>query len=70
MAKKLNLYNHKVKPIGTATFDKAKNGYKVVYEPTAPYADTFIPLEDFDDYKANMMLNTRSGEQTRLEDYL
>ena len=70
MAKTLNLYRDEIEPIGTATFDKAKNGYKVVYNENQYHPNAFVPLEDFEEYKDNMRLNSLSGEQVTLEDLL
>ena len=70
MAKIYNLYDHNVEPIGTATFNKAKNGYMVVYTDFVHYADTFVPLEEFETYKANLKLNSMSGKQVTLKDFL
>ena len=69
MVTKLNLYDHNVEPIGTATFNKAKNGYMVAYTDFVHYADTFVPLEEFEVYKANLKLNSMSGKQVTLEDF-
>ena len=70
MAKVYNLYDHNVEPIGTATFNKAKNGYMVVYTDYVHYADRFVPLEEFEAYKANLKLNSMSGKQVTLKDFL
>ena len=70
MAKVLNLYMHGAEPVGTATFDKAENGYKVVYSDNIHYGDRFVPLEEFEDYKDNLKLNSLAGEQVTLEDLL
>ncbi|WP_166626871.1 hypothetical protein [Jeotgalicoccus sp. S0W5] len=70
MAKVLNLYMRGTEPVGTATFDKAKNAYKVVYNESIYYDNEFIPLEDFEEYKNNRGLNSLAGEQVTLEDLL
>lgn len=70
MAKVYNLYDHNVEPIGTATFNKAKNGYMVAYTDYVHYVDTFVPLEEFEAYKANLKLNSMSGKQVTLEDFI
>ena len=70
MAKVYNLYNHNVDPIGTATFNKARNGYDIVFNDNVHYGDVFIRLEKFEEYKANMGFNSMSGKQVTLEDLL
>ena len=70
MAKTLNLYNHNVDPIGTATFNKARNGYDIVFNSNVHYGDVFIRLEKFEEYKVNMGFNSMSGKQVTLEDLL
>ena len=70
MATKLNLYDHRIEPIGTATFIKAKNGYEVVYNDDVYIGDRFVPYEEFEAYKANLKLNSMSGKQVTLEDFL
>ena len=70
MATELNLYNHNVELIGTATFNKAKNGYEVTYEPNVHYGDVFVPYEEFEAYKDGLKLNSLRGEQTSLMDFI
>lgn len=55
MAKVLDLYKDGV-PIGTASFIKAKNGYKVFYNDNIYFDNLFVPLEEFEDYKTNLKL--------------
>lgn len=70
MTTKLNLYDHNIDPIGTATFNKAKNGYEVVYSDDVHYGDVFVPYEEFEAYKANMKINSLKGKQTSLMDFI
>ena len=69
MRRSYNLYDHNVEHIGTATFNKAKNGYMVVYTDYVHYADRFVPLEEFEAYKANLKLNSMNGKQVTLKDF-
>lgn len=55
MAKILDLYKDGV-PIGTASFIKAKNGYKVFYNDDIYIDNLFVPLEKFEEYKTNLNL--------------
>lgn len=70
MATKLNLYNDGIDPIGTATFNKAKNGYIVTFTEEVYFDDRFVPYEEFETFKANMGLNSMSGTQVTLKDFL
>ena len=70
MAKVLNLYNHNVHPIGTATWDSAKCGYSIAYNDDVHYGDVFVPYEEFETYKADMGLNSMAGTQVTLKDFL
>lgn len=70
MATKLNLYNHNVEPIGTATFNKAKNGYEVAFNDDVHFGDTFLTREELQPYLEAMGLNSMSGKQVTLEDLL
>lgn len=70
MATKYNLYNHNVDPIGTATFNKAKNGYMVTFTDEVYFDDRFVPSEKFEAFKADMKLNSMSGKQTSLMDFI
>lgn len=70
MATKLNLYNHNVEPIGTATFNKAKNGYEVAFNDDVHYGDVFVPYEEFEAYKDGLQLNSMAGKQVTLEDLI
>lgn len=70
MARVYNLYNHNVDPIGTATFNKAKNGYMVAYNDDVYFDDVFVPYDEFEAYKADMRLNSMAGTQVTLKDFL
>lgn len=70
MAKTLNLYDHRIDPIGTATFIKAKNGYEVVYNDDVYIGDRFVPYEEFEAYKDGLKLNSLRGKQVTLEDLI
>ena len=70
MAKVLNLYNHSVNPIGTATWNKAKNGYEIAYNDDVHYGDVFVPYEEFEAYKEGLQLNSMNGKQVTLEELL
>lgn len=70
MTAKLNLYDHHIEPIGTATFIKAKNGYEVVYNDDVYIGDRFVPYEEFEAYKDGLKLNSLRGEQTSLMDFI
>ena len=70
MATKLNLYNHGIEPIGTATFNKAKNGYQIAYKTNVHYGDVFIHEEEFEAYKYGLKLNSMAGKQVTLEDLI
>lgn len=70
MTKVYNLYNHNVDPIGTATFNKAKNGYMVSFTDEVYFDDRFVSLEKFEAFKADMGLNSMAGTQVTLKDFL
>lgn len=70
MTTKLNLYDHRIEPIGTATWDKAKSVYKVEYSDDVYIGDRFVPYEEFEAYKDGLKLNSLRGEQTSLMDFI
>ncbi|CAM4127624.1 hypothetical protein [Jeotgalicoccus halotolerans] len=70
MTTKLNLYDHRIEPIGTATFIKAKNGYEVVYNDDVHYGNTTLTKEELPAYLSSMGLNSMSGKQTSLMDFI
>lgn len=70
MATKYNLYNHNVDPIGTATWDKAKSVYKVEYGDDVHYGNTTLTKEELPAYLSSMGLNSMSGKQTSLMDFI
>lgn len=70
MAKTLQLFNHHRKPIGTATWDKAKSVYKVEYSDDVHFGNTTLTKEEFPAYLSSMGLNSMSGKQVTLEDFI
>ena len=70
MAKTLNLYDHRIEPIGTATWDKAKSVYKVEYVDDIHYGNTTLTKEELPAYLSSMGLNSMSGKQTSLMDFI
>ena len=70
MTKVYNLYDHRIEPIGTATWDKAKSVYKLEYSDDVHYGNTTLTKEELPDYLSSMGLNSMSGKQVTLEDFL
>ena len=70
MATKLNLYDHRIEPIGKATWDKAKSVYKVEYSDDVHYGNTTLTKEELPAYLSSMGLNSMSGKQVTLDDLI
>ena len=70
MAKTLQLFNHHIEPIGKATWDKAKSVYKVEYSDDVHYGNTTLTKEELPAYLSSMGLNSMSGKQVTLEDFI
>ena len=70
MTTKLNLYDRRIEPIGTATWDKAKSVYKVEYNDDVHYGNTTLTKEELPAYLSSMGLNSMAGTQVTLKDFL
>ena len=71
MARKLQLFNHHRKPIGTATWNKRNSTVSVSYDNEIHFADTTLTFDEFDEYKRRMgVIDEREINQVTLDDLL
>ena len=71
MAKTLQLFNHRRKPIGTATWNKRNSTVSVVFSDEIHFADTTLTFDEFDEYKRRMgVMDEREINQVTLEDLM